>query len=421
MEEPNERKGSKLKTMAIITIVFISLYLTALFIWSSQKTVATDFIQTGEIENSVNSDAYIVRDEVVIDSTLTGSYIPNAEDGDKVAANYCIATVLNGTSESLIDQLKAKELSILKALQKKSTSLDYFSKDIDKIDTDIEAETSKLVLAINDNNITQSSRIQEEINVLMQKKAEIIGGTATTDPKINALKAERDHLKLLVEENRRQINTPYSGIISYETDGYEKTLKPSMIISATPQYLDGIKVNTSVKNVAQETTAGKPIAKVIKDINDYFLVPIETNKAKKFGFGEVLKIRINDIGEVVTATVYNISKDYNGRCVLSLKTDRYISETSNMRKINIDIIKNLYSGYKVQVSSLLNINKTDKTAEIVLVKFSAAKFTTVKLIGKNDTFAIIDNVDETYGSGVNLYDSYIINPINIQEGQDITK
>jgi len=93
---PKEKKTSKFKIVIIITVVFFTLYLGALFIWASQKNVGTDYIQTGEIESSVNSGAYIVRDEVLINSPLTGSYIPSAEDGDKVASNYCIATVLNG-------------------------------------------------------------------------------------------------------------------------------------------------------------------------------------------------------------------------------------------------------------------------------------------------------------------------------------
>ncbi len=418
---PKEKKTSKFKIVIIITVVFFTLYLGALFIWASQKNVGTDYIQTGEIESSINAGAYIVRDEVLINSPLTGSYIPSAEDGDKVASNFCIATVLNGSSEGLVAQLKAKELSILRALQKKSKSTNYYSKDIGKIDTDIETEISKLVSAINGSNITQTSRIKEEINNLMQKRAEIIGSTVTTDSKINALKAQRDNLEEMVEANRRLIYTQYSGIISYETDGYEKVLKPSSIITYTPKFLDTIKVNSSTKAVAQETTINKPIAKIIKDIYCYILVPLNTSDAKSFTLGETFKIRINDIAEVVSATVSSISKDYDGRSVVSFKTDRIVSETANMRIINVDVIRNLYSGYKVPMSALRNINSEEKTATIVLVKLNTERFVKVNVVGKSDNFAIIDNIDEPYDSGVNLYDTYIVNSINIQEGQDITK
>lgn len=422
MSKAASRRSSRIKTIAIVAVVLMTVYLVALLLWASQKTVVSEILQNGELETSINTEAVIVRDESTIKSPMTGSYIPNFEDGDKISANACIATIFNSSSDSLLKQIKAKELSIMKALQKKSVGLNYFSKDIGKIDADVEEEVSGLISAINDNNISQSSSIQKEINTMMQKKAEIIVGQTTSDPKINKLKSDMDNLKTFLTANRKLAYSGSSGIISYSVDGYEEVLKPNKISSFSPDFIEDISANVSTKSVAQEANSNKPLAKVLKNFKYYIVASNETKKMKIFSQGESVRVRINDLGEIISANVYYISKDYAGKTIIALVTDKRISETVNMRKINIDIIKDHYSGYAVPLSALKNIDNKKKTAIIVLVKFNTAIFTEVKIVAKNSNMAIIEDTEGTVlGSGINLYDTFITNPINIKDGQEVTK
>jgi len=51
----------------------------------------------------VTTDAYIVRDETVINSPSDGISIRNVEEGEKVGVGDTIATVLNKSSEKLLE------------------------------------------------------------------------------------------------------------------------------------------------------------------------------------------------------------------------------------------------------------------------------------------------------------------------------
>lgn len=102
-----------------------------------------------------------------------------------------------------------------------------------------------------------------------------------------------------------------------------------------------------------------------------------------------------------------------------MKVSNALSETAALRKVNIDLIKSQYSGFKVPLRSLTNVDLDKKIAELCLVKANHARFVKVKIVGKNEEFAIVENADLAGEYSVSLYSSYIVNPVNIEEGQTI--
>ena len=76
----------------------------------------------------------------------------------------------------------------------------------------------------------------------------------------------------------------------------------------------------------------------------------------------------------------------------------------------------------VFLKSLFNINTVDNTADIAVVEMDKAVFKRVRIIGQQDTYAIIENLDPTKEKeNVNVFDIYLINPKNIVEGQVVDK
>jgi hypothetical protein len=163
---------------------------------------------------------------------------------------------------------------------------------------------------------------------------------------------------------------------------------------------------------------------------------------------DIIRIRINDINKVIDGTVDYKSEKLDGKYVVSVKIDKGISDTVSLRKINIDLIKRSYSGLKVPLSSLRNIDTTNMNAELVLAKGSYASVRKVHIAGQNADSAIIEKIqpdkdkggNESTGSQskqtaavdkadaekenldkeqyeINLYDIFIVNPGKIQEGQ----
>jgi len=411
----------RIKLGSILIVLFLLLYIPSLIFWVYGKNVTTDIVRMGEIEDSINVDAVIVRNEVVMNSAIGGKCIKEINEGEKVKANERIATVLNGSSEKLLEELKQLDLRIIDAQKKRNENLELFSDDLEKLDKEIE---EKLKLVINTSNVNALSEVKEikrEVDGLIQKKAVIAGSLSSPDAHIKGLLDEKENLQQRISANTKDIRTTFSGVVSYMVDGYEEILSPEKISEYTLQDIESIEARGIQKDIEElGVEANKPFAKIITGIEYYLVLSVDTKKANGFKVDGIVEIRLNEFDKVMKGDVFYRSDDLGGKSILAIRVSNALSETAALRKVNIDLIKSKYEGFKVPLRSLVNIDYAKKSAELGLVKANRARFVKVKIIGKNEEFAIVENGDikpEDYS--VNLYSSYIVNPVNIEEGQTI--
>lgn len=418
MQAENTRKSIKVGSFIIIVIL---CYLFLFFRWVYGNNIATDFIRTDTLEDSINTDGFIVRDEEVLKSPIDGECINEVGEGEKIPANFRIATVLSNSSVKLLDNIKDLDLRIIKAQKEKSDNQDFFSEDVVKIEEDIQQKIKLLVVESNSNSLGNTKQLREEINNMIEKKASIVGSKSTSDVFLNDLKKQKQTLQDQIDVNTREITSITSGIISYNVDGYEEQLNPKAIKALTPKVLEEIKgIEQSNNSINKNVLAGKPFAKIIKGFDYYILVPVNSQKVKDLKANDNINIRINDINKIILGILTNISDEVDGEKVLTVKIDRNMSDTAGLRKINIDLIKTSFSGLKVPLKSLEDLDLSNMKAKIVLVKANYAAIKEVKVVGKNEESAIIENLENT-DSGIALYDMYVVNPENIKEGQLISQ
>jgi len=424
-EENKSVTTNRIKLGSILIVLFLLLYIPSFVFWVYGNNVSTDIVRMGDIQDSINLEAVIVRDEVVLNSPIGGKCIIEINEGEKVRTNDRIATVLNQSSEKLLEDLKVLDIKIIEAQRKRNENLELFSEDLKKLEKEIEERLKEIIRLESSNELSKCIQIKEEVDELIQKKATIAGSLSKPDNHIQSLLNEKSNLQRRIKENTRDIKSSLAGIVSYTIDGYEDVLSPARISELTPKDIEKIEdrgIQKALEEVGVEQ--GKPFAKVITDIDYYLIMVLDSKSAKEYKIDDNIEIRLNDFNKVITGSVFYRSNNMDGKCILSVKVSNALSETATMRKLNIDLIKNRYSGLKVPLKSLKNIDMENKTAELCLVKANRARFVKVEIVGKNEEFAIIKNVDlskmaSSNGYSVSLYSSYIVNPINIEEGQTI--
>jgi putative membrane fusion protein len=420
--DKEESKVSRIKIGSFIIIVFILLYVPSFIHWIYGENISTDLVRIGEVEDSINSQGVIVRNEEVIESPFEGNCITDVGEGEKVAVNSSIATVLKNDSDSLLDAIKKKDMEIIKAQQERNKNSEVFLEDIAKLEKEISEKVKLVTEESNKNNLLEVGQLKEDIDELIQKKATISGDTGSADSYITSLKKEKESLQQKIQMNTRQIVSKSSGVVSYVTDGYESILNSGAIKDITPSVLEGIKDSKSVSIVgSRPVEAGKPFAKVIKDLDYYVLVALNQVNADRFTEGDYLDFRLNEVSRTVSGQIVFKSKKIEGKYVIALKSDEGLSEISGMRKVNVDLIKKHYKGYRVPLNSLINLDVKNQRAKIVLVKSNYASIRDVKIKGTDGEFAIVTNFDDKAKNGIGLYDIYVCKPGNIQEGQMIIK
>ena len=122
---------------------------------------------------------------------------------------------------------------------------------------------------------------------------------------------------------------------------------------------------------------------------------------------------------MIPCTVESIEHfDDKSRVVVSFT--RYTEKTVHLRHTRADLVVESVEGLKIPQRSLTNRNIFDNTADVYLVRANRAVKKRVKIIAEQDSFAIIDKLpDSTDTSPVRIFDIYVVNPQNIEEGQVI--
>lgn len=422
-EADGEKKPRYLKRATIgglLFFLFILLYIPSLMNWLSGRHIASDVIRNGIIEEYIQSSAIIIRDEKLLPpSPIEGRYIAEIGEGERTPAFSSIAMVMNKTSDKLLKDIEDINSKIVKARLEKAEKTDFFSDDLNKLDDDIGMEVRKLIVACNSGDFQDMARYRNEIGKIVEKKAEIVGGSST-DSYIASLQKQKNDIQGKINRNTVEIKSETSGVVSYVIDGFETQLTPAILKKLTTDEIDKITQQYSGLAFGDGTVkAGVPAAKIIKGSDIYLAAAIPADKAAAFKAGGSIYLRINGTDIETTGVVNNINDGGDGRKVIVVKIGRGVDTLSSQRIVSVDFISKTEEGLKVPLKCLRDISADGRHARIMLIKYNVATNRTVDILCKDDEYAIISTPDGELKKTVNLYDTYILNPDNIAEGDII--
>lgn len=411
-------KKQSVKIGILIIGVFLLLYLPALLFLMYNNGIDTEILKYGKIEVIQNADGVFVRNEEIINAPDSGNCVMDASEGEKVPAFSRIASVVKNVPVSTYEELKKKELEIASAEAAQKENISLFASDIKKLDSEIIENIKYAAQQSVRGSLIDSSETISKIDSIVYRKSDIFGSSSKTADYISKLKNEKAAIQKKLTNNVKEIRTSSSGLISYAIDGYEALLTPEYIRNATPAELDKITTKETNRDFnVIDAEKGKPIAKLVKDLQNYLLVAVSDKESKELSVGRDVTLRINDTGLNIEAEVNYSSNVIDGKRIVAFVFDSGLSQTVGLRRVNVDIVLSSYSGMKVPNGCLQNVDNKNKTAEIVLVKGSAATIKKVQIVGMNKDAVIIDNLPGE--STIALYNTYVLNPKNIQEGQII--
>lgn len=402
----------------VILFLFGLLYVPSLVNWLSGNSVTVDIVRNGIIEEIVSAKGVIVRDEVLLEPSLfEGRLVPVIGEGEKTAAYSTIASVMNDTSDSLLKEVDKINVKIVKSRIEKAEKAEFFSEDIGKLDGEIGRNVQKLIAACNNRSFKDLKQYRTEITKIVEKKAQILGDDAT-DSYVESLLKQKRELENKINQNRDEIVSRVSGIVSYAIDGYEGILTPKSIESLTPKEIEGMqKEDINPDQGVNRAYAGKPAAKIIKGTDIYIVAVVDENDLKYFEEGKRIRVRIDESGFEASATVKGVSQAEEGKALVTVAATRGADILSDVRLVDVDFICSTEEGLKVPLKCLMDISPDGASAKIMLVKFNVSTLMEVEILAQDKEYAIITTPEKT----VNLYDTYIINPQNVEEGVIINR
>lgn len=425
MQEKDKKKIAERRrkwTVALL-ILFLCLYIPSFYSWVRGGDIRTDIAKYGSIEDSINIEAYIIREEELLKAPFSGKCVLNYNEGAKVPAGAKVATIYKGEVDDLIRQIEEMEKKIIDAKREKLENDLVFINDMKKINDEIAKNVKRLAAMGNSGNISKVPEIKKNMDELIRKKATITGSLSTSDVYIQSLVSQKAELEKALEAKKEDIVSQTSGVVTYTTDGVEEFFNKDAIYKATSADLEKLNIKTSIFKSGEHVEGMKIYGKIINNVEGYLLACVDNRKKFDLSIDQPVKIRMNEIGNrVINGEVYYLSREEkSGKTVVAVRINKGIDELAGKRKTNIDLIRREISGLKVPVTALRNIDERNGSAEIFTVRYNYTFLKKVKLLGKDTNWAIIDVTDDRSSNSISAYDEYIVFSENMEEGRIVRK
>lgn len=305
------------------------------------EDLKTETATYAELSDTIQTDAWFIRNEKVITSNHSGVLSYVVDNGQKVANGGVVAYVYkdenDATAEARIERLNS-EIASLEAL---ATVGDYYSGKSDLVGAQISSHIIDALSASNNNDFTAVDSIRSDLQYAMSEKQIILGNESPEDysARIDQLKQERAQIQFSVSSHIGEIHSPNSGYYISSVDGYEEAFDVENVLNLTVEDL---------QNIEQKVVTEKNAGKVCRDFNWYVAFTVNEKDMLKLQNSDVTFVQIPGISDKIPAVVESLNADRDsGTYAAVLRCNYMNSDVASIRHMDVEIIVDSYSGVLV--------------------------------------------------------------------------
>jgi len=368
------------------------------------------------VQETITLDAYIMKDETVLYSPISGGISALYADGEKVSANTTVVNIYSGNESS---QIRKDIMSIdrkITLLQNSNIAENILISDTKSIDGQIADLYYTIKSKIEDNELGYVLRKTDDFLTLLNKRQVIVKTVDSFDGQILQLNNEKLSLSSKLDNISATVKTKESGYFYSEIDGYEEIFSSRKIDDMT---LDDFyeMVSADADNTLYSNSRGYSVGKMVNDFYWYAACEITKEQLRNFNEGDsyiVIFPYNNDI--ILEMDLYRIvSRTDSENAVLILRSNRLESGFNFLRCQAISIIQKEYTGYKVPVSA---VRVVDGTEGVYILDGNIVEFRKINTLYEADNnFIVAEKVepgdlgklDTIITKGKNLYSGKIVN------------
>ena len=404
-------------SILIILVLFVAYQLYAVL----YNPVSTEVVNKSTTINGLDISAIIIREEQLVKTNTENSLHFEVEDSERVAKNGVIANIYASSEQSLA-------ASELVEVQKEIADIEEIQKYNDLKAVDMSLLNKKIYDSLNNISFTVGtgrfygiSDCENELLTLLNRKQLATGKTVDFSAKLNSLKSRLDALTAKVGKPISSVRAEKSGYFVSTTDGYEGVLTPDIIADLTPEFLDNLK--------PQKTEDKTVVGKLVSNYTWYIAATVSINDSLQFKVGDSYEIKTSLKSNPTIKTVVeriNISPNED-RAVLVFYCQEMSGELSSIRSGAFTVVKDTYTGIRVNSKALRIVNKTvtdenGNTAEksltgVYVLNGMTANFVPVEIIYSAQGYALC-KISEENGA-LRIYDEIIVKGKNMYDGKII--
>ena len=416
-------KESTLVNKVIIGVICaaVILYFAVYLALGFKPDLVTTTAYAYSVDIGTEASALLVRDEQVI--STTGQYVDILlDEGEKVSKGGQIA-LIHASQDSLETRQTIQSLEA--EIQQLEYSLSTGTQATNSSKLDEEVISSMVAIrslaASGDLSTLEDSALH--LRTMVFQRDYSYGNTeAATQIKqlISDKQKQLDSITASLSQVSQTITSPASGCLSREVDGFESLITPSMLSSLTMQQLNELLH----KEVADPPAA---LGKVVTNNTWYLATLIDQPSVEGLLEGKTYKISFSDdYYGMISMNLERLVME-NNQTMAIFSTNTNLSDTTLLRQQTVDIIAQQVEGIRIPRQAL-RVNTETLTDDqgnqsqvnsygVYTVVGTQAEWQEVKVVySDDDSFYLVQPVDETASSRLRAGDEVILNTTNITDG-----
>ena len=176
-------------------------------------------------------------------------------------------------------------------------------------------------------------------------------------------------------------------------DGWEEVLSPDSLMSLTPAQFEQL----------HPVSAYSTVGKLIRGEKWYYAAVVSEEDSRAVDVSESYSLLISGVDEPLPVSVYLLSQEQDGKRLLVLTGDRYLSLVTTLRKQSAELLLESYSGLRIPKNAL-RINESGQMGVYCRIgRF--AYFKPVEIIYQSEDYCLVTpgEINATRDSDIVLY------------------
>ena len=392
------------KSLIVFVMVLFALaiicYLGYHIFETFQEPFTTTYAYEYELNDSIEVEGLLVRQEKVLAGTQ-GILDVTRGEGEQVGVGQTVAHVYRDDQARLAQEQQD-------ALNMEMAQLQYAigqggdAASVAQVDQEILNSIAALrgATALNDYSQLEDQVMDMKSNVL--RRAYAYGADLTSDDLVARLQELKNQYTTLQSQTYAavtQVTAPASGTFSNLVDGYETLISLETAGSFTPSMLEEL-LQQPVSGA--QNTAGKIITKN----NWYFVAVVSKQDAERLEQEKKMTLRFaSDFVQDIPVTLEQVGTEEQGNVVVIVSTDRYLEQTTLLRKQAGELIFDSDTGIrvpKIALRMVTNVKTDPETGEtteeqkvgIYVLTAGKAEFKVVEILAEGEDFYLVQSVDQ---------------------------
>ena len=400
--------------IVVCSVLFICYAIMQLML-NVGDDVTIEYAAFTEVNDTVEVDAYIFRDETVISQNFRGTDCYMAKNGEKVHIGQPLCVTYSDSTAAGVQE----EINLLNeriaVLEQSSTSLSAFSLDINKIDENISTGIVSIQRSVMAGELEKAGRAGNGLLIQMNRRQAAVSSVDVFGSLAGEYKSRKAILEGSLSGTRITTTAPAAGYFYSEADGYESAFSARAVKNITISEFE--RLTTQVSPLSTDNTVGK----LADSSKWYLLFKYSKREAARFKTGSSVEIIFPySSNRIVKMKLEKVISQTDKDEVLMVLSTYALPEGFNFTRMQqVELVKESFEGLRVRAEAM---RKLDGVTGVYSLDGNVVKFKTVEIIYEDRGYYVValpnkDNKAYVSPTALSLYDAVITEGKELYDGK----